>query len=94
MIFFLSIFLLRSSIILKLDIILVIDYKLDVGLEGDQMMVCCVFCCCSLSSCLMLKFQNKTVVCGVIIPRSQSSFQNLTCLAVRVSGAWRVKNSE
>lgn len=61
MIFFLSIFLLRSSIILKLDIILVIDYKLDVGLEGDQMMVCCVFCCCSLSSCLMLKFQN---VCG------------------------------
>ena len=83
MIFFLSIFLLRSSIILKLDIILVIDYKLDVGLEGDQMMVCCVFCCCSLSSCLWL-----------IIPRSQSSFQNLTCLAVRVSGAWRVKNSE
>ena len=88
MIFFLSIFLLRSSIILELDIILVIDYKLDVGLEGDQMMVCCVFCC------LMLKFQNKTVVCGSIIPRSQSSFPNLTCLAVRVSGAWRVKNSE
>lgn len=44
MIFFLSIFLLRSSIILQLDIILVIDYKLDVGLEGDQMMVCCVLC--------------------------------------------------
>jgi hypothetical protein len=54
MIFFLSIFLLRSSTILKLAIILVIDYKFDVGLEGGQMMVCGVLCYCSLSCCLML----------------------------------------